>query len=299
MKIKPMAIAFSLSLGMVLGLNLPSLAGDPFRTKDVRDIGDKTEKAFDEIFKKGNYTQAQVYLQEAITQGENDPLVYGMLGSMAYSDKDWENVKVYGEKTLKAAEALKSKDPLRYNIYTGVGYGLQGTYRFKTDGPVSALPLLQQVFQYIETAEQIAPNDPELNLLKGFFDLVLAVNMPFSSPQDAIARFQSYAAPSYLVKRGIALAYRDLKDYNKALQYINEALAATPDNPELEYLKGQILRSIGKKDKNIAALKQALEQYNLVFPKQAQLPPPVQTALKYEHRKVQGEISELEKSPTP
>jgi tetratricopeptide (TPR) repeat protein len=284
---------------MVIGLHQPGLAGDPFRTDNARDLGDKTEAAFEEIFKKGNYVQAKVYLLEATGQGKGDPLAYAMLASMAYTDKEWDSLQDYAQKTLKAAENLKAKDPLRYNLYTGVGKFLQGAYIFTKDGPVAALPMLQQVFQSIETAEQIAPQDPELNLLKGFFDLMLAVNIPFSSPQDAIERFQTHAAPNYLVKRGIALAYRDLKDYGKALQFIDEAMAETPDNPELEYLKGQILRSLGKKEKNVATLKQALEQYNRVFPKEEQLPKPVQVALRYEHRKVQGEISELEGSITP
>jgi tetratricopeptide (TPR) repeat protein len=297
MTIRQSAIALTLSLGMIFGVSLPSLAGDPFRQTDARNIGTKTAAAFEEIFKKGNYTQAKVYLLEA-TKGEKvDPLTYAMLASMAYTDKDWDNLKVYATQTREAAEALKSQDPLRYNIYLGVGKFLEGTYIFKTDGPVSALPLLQQVFQAVEKAEAIAPNDPELNLIKGFFDLMLAVNLPFSSPQDAIARFESYAAPDYLVKRGIALAYRDLKNYQKALEFIDQAIATTPDNPELEYLKGQILRSMGKKEKNVSTLKQALEYYNRVLPKQEQLPQPVQVALRYEHRKIQGEISELEGKP--
>ena len=73
MKIKPMAIAFSLSLGMVLGLNLPSLAGDPFRTKDVRDIGDKTEKAFDEIFKKGTIPKRKSISKKPLPKGKTIP----------------------------------------------------------------------------------------------------------------------------------------------------------------------------------------------------------------------------------
>jgi tetratricopeptide (TPR) repeat protein len=97
------------------------------------------------------------------------------------------------------------------------------------------------VFQYLETAEKANPTDPELNLLKGYMDLILAVNLPFSSPQEAIERLETYGSPDYLVDRGIALAYRNLKQYDQALQFIDNALKATPNNPELMYLKGQIL----------------------------------------------------------
>ncbi len=78
-------------------------------------------------------------------------------------------------------------------------------YVFQTEGAVSVIPRLQQVFQYLETAEKVNPTDPELNLLKGYMDLILAVNLPFSSPQEAIQRLETYGSPDYLVDRGIAL----------------------------------------------------------------------------------------------
>jgi tetratricopeptide (TPR) repeat protein len=159
---------------------------------------------------------------------------------------------------------------------------------------VSAIPRLQQVFQYLETAEKANPTDPELNLLKGYMDLILAVNLPFSSPQEAIQRLETYGSPDYLVDRGIALAYRDLKQYDQALRFIDNALKATPDNPELMYLKGQILRIQGNTDKNTGSLKLALDYFNNALKKQEQLPESVKKQLNREHRKVQEEIKSLE-----
>ncbi|PSF38107.1 hypothetical protein C7H19_06450 [Aphanothece hegewaldii CCALA 016] len=288
------ACACSVSLTILTGVLPPSLAGDPFRNSNPRDIGDKTEAAFDELFKKGNYKAAEEYVIVATQTEPNEPLAYAMRASLAYTKKDMEGLKNYANKTIEVAQNLSDKDPLRGNLYLAVGHFLEGGYIFQTEGPVSALPRLQKVFQYLETAEKVNPDDPELNLLKGYLELMLSVNLPFSSPQQAIERLETYAAPNFLVDRGIALAYRDLKDYDQALKFIKEALQETPDNPELHYLTGQILRSKGRKEKNVALLKQALDYYNQAFKKEDQLPEVVLKSLRYEHRKVQAEISDLE-----
>jgi hypothetical protein len=72
-------------------------------------------------------------------------------------------------------------------------------------GPVGALSKLQKVFQYLDEAKKIDPKDPELNLLTGYMDLMLAVNLPFSDPAQAVEKLEKYAAPSYLAYRGIAV----------------------------------------------------------------------------------------------
>jgi tetratricopeptide (TPR) repeat protein len=53
----------------------------------------------------------------------------------------------------------------------------------------------------------------------------------------------------YLVNRGIALAYRDLRTYSQALDDINHALKTTADNSEIYYLKAQVLHEKGKREK--------------------------------------------------
>lgn len=287
------AIASSVTLTLLTSGIHSSLAGDPFRNSDPRNIGDKTQAAFDQLFKQGNYKAAQEYAIQATQSEPHEPLAYAMRASLAYTNKDMEGFKNYADKTIEVAQKLSDTDPLRGNLYLAVGYFLEGGYIFQTEGPVSALPRLQKVFQYLETAEKVNPDDPELNLLKGYLELMLSVNLPFSSPQQAIERLETYAAPNFLAYRGIALAYRDLKEYDKALQFIKEALQETPDNPELQYLTGQILRSKGRKEKNVDDLKQALDYYNLAFKKEDQLPEVVLKSLRYEHRKVQTEISDL------
>lgn len=291
---KHIAIASSLAMSILIGGWIsPSWAGDPFRTTNPRNIGDKTEAAFNTLFKKGDYKEAKKELDEATQAEPNEPLAYAMRASLAYTEGDWESVKTDGSKTTEAANRIKEQDPVRGNLYLAVGTFLEGTYVFQKEGPIPAISRLQQVFNYIEVAEKASPQDPELNLVKGYLDLMLAVNLPFASADEAINRFQKYAAPSFLVDRGIAMGYRDLQKYDLALQYMDKALQVTPDNPELQYLKGQLLRLQGNKSKNPEMLKQALVYFNQALEKEGQLPAPVLKQLKREQRKVNEEIQQM------
>lgn len=281
-----------------LGLGLPAaLAGDPFRTADARPIGDRTEKAFNTIFKIGNYTQAKADIEKAVEAEPKEPLAFAIAGSLAYSDENWPEVKASAEKTLAAAESLKASDPLRGNLYVAVGHFLNGAFKFQTESPLSAIGELPKVFDSLEAAEKISPQDPELNLVKGYLDLLMALNLPFAKPESAIEKFEKYAAPDYLVERALATAYRDLKQYDRALGYIERAIAATPDNPEVQYLKGQLLRNQGRVQKDMTLLKEAFNYYEKAIAKQDQLPKSVQISLNHEYRSVQGEIEKLAQNP--
>ncbi|HEY9796835.1 MAG TPA: Sll0314/Alr1548 family TPR repeat-containing protein [Leptolyngbyaceae cyanobacterium] len=276
--------AFASAAAVVLGLWVtPSLAGDPFRTANPHAIGDKTEAAFNSIFKEGNYKQAKSYLSQAEASEPNEPLVYAMQASLAYTEQDWETLKRYASKTLQTSEQLAGTDPLRSNLYTAVGHFLEGTYDFKKQGPVGALSKLQKVFQYLDEAKKVDSNDPELNLMTGYMDLMLAVNLPFSDPAQAVERLEKYGSPPYLAYRGIALGYRDLKQYSKAMEFVDRALALTPTNPEVLYLKAQILVKQGKKPEALEFFKKALE-------KQAQLPNSSAAQITYEQCRLQNSI---------
>ena len=287
---------FSFAVSCALALNLwgnAALAGDPFRNSNPRDIGDKTEAAFAELFEKGNYKEAQRYLKEAESSEAEDPLLHAMRASLGYVYRDWQTMKLYTSKTLTTAEALKTKDPVRGNLYLAVGNFLEGAYIYKQESPIKAVSKLPLVFEYFDAAENSEPNDPELNLIKGYLDLMLAVNLPFSSQEQAIEKLENYAAPDYLVARGIAVAYRDLKQYDQALEFVDRALGETPDNPELHYLKGQILRKRGNEENNVALLKQAFQYFDKALEKEGQLPESVLKSLRREHEKTQKRIGEL------
>ena len=293
LKTKLISIA-TLVFTTTVSLTSSAFAEDPFRSRNSRDIGEYTETAFKTIFFLGDYKGAKEPLQIAEAEEAQEPLVYALQGSLAFTEQNWDGLKNYASKTLQAAEALSQTDPLRSNLYLAIGHFLEGTYRYEEEGAVSAIQKLQLVFKYFDAAEDIDPQDPELNLIKGYVDLLLAVNLPFSSPEQAIARFEEYASPDYLVKRGIAVAYRDLKDYEKALNSVNQALEIAPNNPEHYYLKGQILRKIGKKQQDIAILEEALAHFTQALSKEAQLPRFVVKPLKREIRQTEEKIAEIQ-----
>jgi len=293
-RLKQIVWALPLSISMVIGLtNGAALAKDPFRQENPRDIGEHTEKAFKTIFLEGNYKTVTKELELAESEEAEDPLAYAMLASLAYTEEDWENIKKYALKTLESAQSLSQTDSLRGNLYLAVGHFMDGAYIYEKEGALDAINKLQLVFKFLDRAEDVDPDDPELNLIKGYMDLLLAVNLPFSKPEQAIARFESYAAPNYLVERGLAVAYRDLDKYDKALKYADKAIKTAPQNPEHYYLKGQILRKIGKKKNNIKTLEEAKENFSLALEKSDQLPEFVLKTLERENRLAQEEIEAL------
>ncbi len=301
-KLQKVSISWSVVCTVALSLwGNPAWAGDPFRSTNPRPIGDNTEAAFVEIFKNGNYLEAKTYLEQAVETEPDEPLAFAIKASLAYSNEEWDVMKNAAAQTLSVAENLTPKDPLRGNLYQAVGHFLQGAYTFKTKGPLGAVNKLQLVLDHLDKAEEIAPNDPELNLLKGYLDLILSVNLPFSSPEDAIARFEQYAAPNYMVDRALFAAYRDLDQYDTAMQYIDQALANSPDNPELQYFKGQILRKKGRTEdgqpQDLELLQEAYTYFDQAMTKVDQLPKGVQIPLRHDHRVVQDEIAKLSMNP--
>ncbi|RDH48333.1 Sll0314/Alr1548 family TPR repeat-containing protein [Fischerella thermalis] len=290
------------SLAATLVLNVwvnPSVAADPFRTKEARNIGDKTEAAFKAIFQQGDYKAAEAYLQQALISEPNEPLAYAMKASLAYTNKDWTTIDTYSKKTLEIGQKLIASDPLRGNIYTAVGHFLEGAALVRRQGTVNgatqALSKLQEVYKYLDKAQAISANDPELNLLKGYMDLMLAVNLPFANPQQAIERLDKNAAPEYLADRGIAYGYRDLKQYNQALEYVNRALKATSNNPEVYYLKAQILRGMAGKEKNQQLLQEAVINFDQALAKKSQLPAGLVKQIERERRKAAQDIARAQR----
>lgn len=263
------AIAFTLAIN-------PSWAGDPFRTSEPRKIGDNTEAAFKAVFQQGDYRVAERHLNQAISTESDEPLAYAMKASLAYINNDLAGLDNYGRKTLETGQKLIISDPLRGNIYTAVGHFLEGAAIISREGTLrgapQALSRLRQVYGYMDRAEAISPRDPELNLLKGYMDLMLSVSLPFANPDEAINRLEKNAAPQYLTKRGIAIAYRDLKQYPQALDYSNQAIKAAADNPELYYLKAQILTAQGKQEKSQQLIREAIANFDKALTKKSQLP---------------------------
>ncbi|MBD2230952.1 tetratricopeptide repeat protein [Phormidium tenue FACHB-1052] len=236
-------------------------AGDPFRPNDPHEIGDKTEAVFNALFYEGNYTAAQSLVGQAIAAEPDEPMNYAIAAALGYLNKDLDKLAEQARLTQQTATALKESDPLRGHLYTSVGIFMEGAHVLQTQGIArgtpSALRLLQRVFSELAAAERIDANDPELSLLKGFMDLLLAVNLPFANPDQAIARLQN-GNPAYLSHRGVAIGMRDLGRYDEALAEVDKALTAAPNNPDLIYLKAQILFLQQKYDASLPLYKSAL-----------------------------------------
>lgn len=271
------AIALGAS-AIVLSICINSaVAGDPFRSSNPQAIGPNTEAAFKTMFEQGNYKQAKVQVQQALLAEPNEPLAYAMAASLSYIEQDFDSMNSYAQKTREVGEQLTKTNPLRGNLYTAVGHFLEGANAIAKEGTAKGAPQalnkLRVVFQYLDAAEKIAPNDPELNLLKGYMDLMLATNLPFSNPSEAIKRLEEKASPRYLAYRGMAVGYRDLKKYDRALEFANKSLAETPNNPEILYLKAQILFSEARgKESNKTLLEEARQNFDAALVKPDQLP---------------------------
>jgi len=270
---------------IILGLtSLSALAGDPFRPDDPHNIGDATEAAFEAFFYEGDYAEASTRVEAAMAAEPGEPMNYAMAAALGYLEKDFEQLEARAQQTKVAAEQLMATDPLRGHLYTAVGIFLEGAYVLQTQGIArgtpTALRMLQQVFRQLDSAEAIDASDPELSLLKGFMDLLLAVNLPFANPDQAISRLQN-GHPDYVSQRGIAIGLRDLERYDEALVAVNQALEAAPDNPDLMYLKAQILRRVADNEAS-------LEFYQAALAYAPQLPESTVRQIRYEACRVEA-----------
>ncbi len=277
-----------LGLGVAtLGISFPTLAADPFRPTAPHDIGDHTEAAFRIIFEEGNYAEADAALARAEEHEADEPLVHALMAAMAYfKGRDGlDEVAHRAALTQETAAELKETDPLRGHLYAAVGLFLEGAHLLKTEGLArgtpKALGMLQQVFHELDAVEQIDAEDSELNLLKGSMDLMLAVNLPFANPEKAIAKMAQHSHPVYVTQRTIAIGYRDLDQYDDALVAVNKALAAAPNNPELFYLKAQILAGRGDDA-------QSLDWFAKALAHEAQLPTALNRRITWENCIAEG-----------
>jgi len=284
-RLLPGSLAGALVLALSVG-NAPAWAGDPFRSRNERPISDTTEAAFEAAFRAGDYPLAAQKLRAA--EGD-DPLLYALRAAMAYTERDWQGFQRNGRQTLERAQALRSQDPLRGELYTAVGHFLVGAYTYKQqDGfSLGLLNRFRQALQALDEAERIDPQDPEMNLVSGFIELLLAANFPWQSAQAPIESLKERAAPEYLAYRGVALGYRDTERYEQALQFAERALEKVPDNPELQHLKGQILYRMGRKRQDPAAIERAIASFEQALAQKDQVPASYVSQWEQERREAQ------------
>lgn len=246
-----------------LGWGSPALAGDPFRSNNPMPIGDKTEAAFEAMFKAGDYKTAVGLLEQAKTAEPNEPLVYPMLALVAQYEQDNAALPGLATETRRAAKAIQASQPLRSNLYLAVAEFIDGAYILSDqgDGPVrglgKALGRLRSFNAAMKAARQIDPNDPELNLLQGFTDMYASAYLPLSSTDEAVEKLQQ-ASPAYLSHWLTGLGYRILGKTDQGLAAIDQGLALQGSHPEMHYLKAQLAHRKGQdqKDKGQLAIAQ-------------------------------------------
>jgi tetratricopeptide (TPR) repeat protein len=220
-----------------------AIAADPFRTgTEARPIGSALESAFHDFFRNGSYLNSSQKLKAAELENPREPLVYTLQAALAYMNEQPDKMLSLARKTGTVAQAMGSKDKARSHLYQGLAQGLEGASYYLKDGDaglLKAFPNVSSMLLEIDKARQLAPADPEVNLVVGYVQTILASQKmkPYS---DALQSFNK-AKPSYLALRGQALIYRDTKDYSQAQAMVEKALVDAPTNPELLYLKGQIL----------------------------------------------------------
>ncbi|MEE3716982.1 Sll0314/Alr1548 family TPR repeat-containing protein [Tumidithrix elongata RA019] len=274
---------------LATAIALPSWAGDLFRSSNPRPIGAETQKSFELLFKEGNFPAAVKQIDLALKSEADEPLIQALRASVAFIREDYLDMKVYGDKTRAQAQKLLSTDKLRGHIYLAASNLIEAGYVVKTQGLTSAptaLPLVQAALDEIKTAQDMDPQDPELNLVKGYMDMLIASVLPLSDLENALTSLKQYAAPDYVKWRGIALAYRDARKTDLALEAVNQALVAAPNNPELYYLKGQILWLKGGNSRD-----DARQNYIKALSKAKQLPPPLVGVISTECRNLTNEIT--------
>lgn len=275
------SVAFSVTLLATLGLVItstiaPALAADPFRDRNPRDLNDKAVEAFEAMFKEADYPAAKDALDDAIRQAPDEPLVYALLAAIDYleagSDDLPASFRTYATRTRETGAALVSDDtdPLRGNLYIGVGYFLEAADVFLSEGTLRGMPAalskVQQTFDHLDLASRENSSDPELNAIKGYIDLLLAVALPFANVTPALERLEQYGGPSYVSLRGVAVGYRDLDRPEDAMNAIDRAIEAASDNPELEYLKAQIFVEQRDYATSLEWFDEALEEDDQLLP---------------------------------
>ncbi len=272
------AIVFSLGSIMLGSIAAPSWAKDPFGRG--KPIGDKTEAVFRKIFDDGDYIGAKSLLAEAEKAEPDEPLLHALKASLLFAESTKENDTSKGDTnaflnaaqaTQRSAERLKQTDAARGNLYLAVGNFLESAHVIATKGIVQGTPdalgKLTNAFQFLGESEKLAPKDSEFNMLKGSMDLMLAVNvnLPLSDANAAIDRVKQ-ASPDYVAQRVLAWGFRDMNKLDDAIKAVDIALAKTPQNPELHYLKGQILVKQNKKPQSVPFFKRALSEPNKLPP---------------------------------
>jgi tetratricopeptide (TPR) repeat protein len=215
--------AIGLLVSIILFYTSPALAQDPFRKgPDARPIGPALESAFEDFFRTGEFQKASQKLSKAQAENPNEPLVYTLQAALAYLNGQRDKMLEMTQKTREVSQAIESKDAARSHLYRGIAQGLEGSSYYLKDGLTGipkALTYVSSMFLEIDKAKQLAPDDPEVNLLVGYIDTLL------NKYDDALQEFRK-AGPPYVSRAGPGLSrYQSL---SKSPGHGRQSLGGSP-----------------------------------------------------------------------
>ncbi|MGK7912994.1 MAG: Sll0314/Alr1548 family TPR repeat-containing protein [Synechococcus sp.] len=266
---KPISLAAGLGVAIALQGNAfakPGLTAedtDPFRAgTDARDMAPEIARAMNTFFCNGDYVTLAQQLGDARSVAPEEPMVYVAYSALAYMNEDYDTIREMTGLTLDAAANLKGSDPLRSHLYTGVGNGMRAATLVVNEGIAvglpQALPSINTMFAEFRTAQQLAPNDSEVNFFVGFIDLMMTRH------DRALAQFQAASSPQHMADWGQALTYRDMGQYTEGLDAIERALGSGCEHPEHYYLQAQLLRKLNRYEESVAAFDRSLESADMM-----------------------------------
>jgi len=264
----------SLTIAAVASSVAPAIAADPFRDRNPRDLNDKAVEGFEAMFKEADYPDAADALSDAVREAPDEPLAYALLAAIDYLEAGGDDLPAsfgtYATQTREAGAKLVESDALRGNLYIAVGYFLEAGDIFLREGALRGMPAalsnVQKTFDHLDLASRENSSDPELNAIKGYMDLLLAVALPFADVNPALDRLERYGGPDYISLRGVAVGYRDTDRHTEAMNAVDRAIEAAPDNPELEYLKAQIFVEQRNFAESLDWFDEALEESDRLLP---------------------------------
>lgn len=156
--------------------------------------------------------------------------------------------------------------------------------------------------QQLPTGQQLIPNPQQFRALEQPSSALSALRAEqLAAEANAAIQAQNYDQAVELLQqvfnayRGQALAYRDMQRFDEALEAVDRAIAASCSNPELYYLKAQILVSKGQDREAVPLFDQALQA-------SAQLPQPLVEQIQMERDRAaqrSGLTGQLPATPSP
>ncbi|XP_069467348.1 interferon-induced protein with tetratricopeptide repeats 5-like isoform X2 [Ambystoma mexicanum] len=215
---------------------------------------------------KGNNAEAIESLQKAAhfiqknhtdDQDRKSIVTYGNFSWVYYHLNQLDDAHTYITKVEDACKALSS--PFRYKVQLSEIYGEQGWSCLKFAGRY-----YEKAKDCFQKALELEPDEPEWNYgyaiaeyrLYGFFKQKTTESD--GEILELLRRAVKLNPRETVVMSLLSLKLQEMKQYEEAEQYMNEALEKTPDLPYLLRYAAKFYRKKGSPDESLKLLKRAI-----------------------------------------